>query len=107
MRYANIIMSLFCAWVLWDQIERIDVNPRRFLPKYWEVLDAEDSLSKCKARLAEVKSTEVEKMNLLGGAHDLRGGAGYGVELKTGYVENHHLRCLPDTVDPRAPKATQ
>jgi len=107
MCYANIIMSLFCAWVLWDQIERIDVNPPGFLPKYWDVLDAEDSLPKCKARLAEVKSTEVEQMNLLGVTHDLRDGAGYGVKLKTGYVENHHLRCLPETVDPRAPKATQ
>ena len=107
MRYANIIMSLFCAWVLWDQIEKIDVKTPVFLPKYWEVLDAEDSFPKCQARLAEVKSTEVKAMNVLGVTHDLRAGAGYGVEFKFGGVENHHLRCLPDTVDPRAPKAPQ
>jgi hypothetical protein len=107
MRYANIIMSLFCAWVLWDQIEKIDLKPPNFHPRYWEVLDAADSLPKCKARLAEVKSTQVESMNLLGVTHDLRDGEGYGVKLKTDYVENHHLRCLPDSVDPRAPQATQ
>lgn len=82
MRYANIFMSLFCAWVLWDQIERIDVESPHFLPKYWQALDSEDRLSKCKARLAEVKATEVEKMNLLGATHDLRAGAGYGESLR-------------------------
>jgi len=83
------------------------MNPPNFLPKYWEVLDAEDSLSKCKARLAEVKSAELEQMNLLGATHDLRGGAEYGVKHKTGYVENHHLRCFPENIDPRLPVAPQ
>jgi hypothetical protein len=78
--------SAECAWVLWQQT--LTDAPGAPLDGFWTPRDSFTTNRPC--------ASLVESMNAKGAPEGRRGPAGY--RSTTFFV------CLPDTVDPRAPK---
>ena len=95
MRYGCIAMSLFCAWVMWKQ-EQSFSNGR--MTESWEIVGAEEVHEKC-------------NQGASGAATNLAGnlkGKGKLISDTAVAIDADNIiltyKCLPDTVDPRAPK---
>jgi hypothetical protein len=70
MHYGHFVMSLFCAWVLWQS------QPGNY---GWLVYDTYETRKECLVDEVKVRNVWMNDMT----------------------------KCLPDTIDPRAPKASR
>jgi hypothetical protein len=83
MRYGHLIMSIFCAWVLWQTDSLPNGTINAIIP-----IDAFESQQACgQVRLREEGAWELQFS---------------GIPLKD-RAHRVRLECLPDTIDPRAP----
>ncbi len=108
MRYGHLVMSLFCAWVLWGHYGEI-IGTK--VETKWHV-DAgypEKAYSQCTDdALRTVKgiaegwkdSPNMKSITM----HQLNGGKQSVIIGKSGSTEYWEYGCFPDTVDPREPK---
>jgi hypothetical protein len=73
-----------CAWVMWSHL--VTTNPQAPLTGVWQTEQAFGSQAECQPAAERRKDTVTLRRDRL------------GYEYVTTYV------CLPDTIDPRAPK---
>jgi hypothetical protein len=80
MRYGHLLMSLFCAWVLWSTTSEM----QSAVP-----IDGFETKEKCAKEISwlEIMQSGGQKLNPSSADKLMR------------------WHCLPDTIDPRAPKA--
>lgn len=104
MRYAKVIMSVLCAWVLW---EKVDHMAELASPSHvsWTMYSAQDTKTACETRtqstakrIADMYSGPGEKGNGLSVSVD---GSIIIVSVSGGLRRVHQFTCLPDTSDPR------
>ena len=85
MRYGHLVMSLLCAWVLWSKGYSFD--PKTLMEERWSVIEAYEAKKECSTQAQKVEDEKRREAE------------------KKGRSRLSHYECLPDTVDPRAPKA--
>ena len=101
MRYGCIAMSLLCAWVLWKEQSFL----REATPTTHRIAilgSAYATLQDCDATLQQYMREALAKGNTLANPQVLEWRSTDG---KLTIIAGFH--CLPDTVDPRAPKAVK
>ena len=93
-----------CAWVMWGQIDESHAGARRTV--WWDPESAYPSDERCKLALQEkfrafpkIDTPEMSQ-EVIGNVFFMRSGSGSNAVTRTTIY-----RCLPDTVDPRGPKA--
>ena len=89
MRYGHIVMSLFCAWVLWShKVELRMETPQtyRTVGEWYETVNGYEARRDC----SQVAASLTEKVS--------------DETLSNGHKLGFNYFCLPDTVDPSAPK---
>ncbi len=99
MRYGHLVMSLLCAWVLWKEQSFL----RETTPTTHRIAilgSAYDTLQDCDATLQRYMREALANGNTLANPQVLEWRSTNG---KLTIIASYH--CLPDTVDPRAPKA--
>ena len=97
--------SAECAWVLWETNQMLRANDPNPTGKAWEVLEAADTLPACQAKVrtgVQISADLAKKEGLLYTIREentvITSDKGPTFIRFVGY------QCLPDTVDPRAPK---
>lgn len=98
--------SAECAWVLWEAKEDYVVL-RNYLDSSWTILRTYDSLNLCRADQAKLLSGETSWVPPY--KNKTRLDDGFYVVIKgddgrTIRTIKQRALCIPDTVDPRAPK---
>jgi hypothetical protein len=86
MRVANVVVSIFCAWVLWGQLNEVVPDT---IEGNWEFVETYESKAQCSLEINQKDDTEI---------------AFNSEDPKKRQVYVFSYVCLPDSVDPRAPK---
>lgn len=107
------VLSLFiasevgagCGWVLWESYGKI--GKEIWVEGSWRIVDSAKDIESCKKKL--LKSWEYNKEIHTGPGNKVYGGisetkANISVVSKKKPITTISLLCLPDTIDPRAPK---
>ena len=88
--------SAECAWVMWTRIGT-QSGPRTD----WDIVQATPSRPDCIAALEKL-ARGLKEVVILG---DIKAGQFTGVGNEKTSNDVYYGKCLPDTVDPRGPKA--
>jgi len=111
-----------CAWVLWSRVQRLDSTTQGEWTIGGDAAEVFTSYSKCRARIARITGV-IEEGSLADWVLWLRSSGPYdparnasasdvigphripgGVAIRSSLYYTL-LKCLPDTIDPRRPKA--
>ena len=91
-----------CAWMLWMEGTG---TLREQTEKVWEVYDTTESQQGCKARLPAAREAMAIMLRGTGDEVSVLSGGTVRRLRKNGAEIFYRFQCLPDTVDPRGPKA--
>jgi hypothetical protein len=95
MRYGHLVMSIFCAWVMWQQEQVISQGRTT---STWEIIGAEEVHEKCR------QWTLIAAKNLEGnlkGRGKLISDTAVAIDAE---MTIYMFKCIPDTIDPGATK---
>jgi len=94
--------SAECAWVLWTR--EIAVSASFIDEKAWQILRAIPTYDACESAQAKtIKNIEASYARRDGARASVLGDN--VIVSAPGMSLTHYFRCLPDTIDPRGPKA--
>lgn len=95
--------TLLGAWVLWSQFEVSTLNGSSVpsVPGPWEIVAAFPAYSTCQAAAKQEAtdwSATMKRVGEVTGPTSDTSGQLTWLKMKTGYLVQRSLRCLPDTI---------
>jgi len=95
-----------CAWVVWEKNELYRPDD---VSTTWKIQVARQDQPQCEdvlRRLWEAELKHLQSSSDSPGVKEVKSAPGYiSVTFKSDLWATHEFLCLPDTVDPRGPKA--
>ena len=95
--------SAECAWVLWTS--HLEIRGGEITETSWAVKEASPTLSDCKKRAISEIEDLVKTLKSRGISYSVKETIVVYGDARTGHAVSSDHVCLPDTVDPRGPKA--